>query len=442
VSGILSRTAISIAVSAALLIPHGAHALSLIRDAEIERTVARMSDPIFQAAGMSPASIDIYIVNDRSLNAFVAGGRNMFLHTGLLTTLETPEEVIGVIAHETGHIAGGHQTRRALNIRNARGPALLGLLAGAAIAAAGGGAAGAAVAIGSQDVVTRDILRYNRAEEAAADQAALSYLSRTGIDPEGFLLVLERFRGQEVFSLGNQDPYILTHPLSTQRLQLVERRVAEAGPGGSVDAETLYWFRRMQAKLRGFLDRPERVLNDLEGEPETEEALYAKAVALHRMPAPAEALATVDRLLEKRPEDPFYIELKGQLLFEMGRPQEAVHEYRSAAAKLPGEPLIQAGFGRVLLALNTPEANREALAVLEEARRADMGDVAALRSLAIAYARAGDDGMATLATAERFALVGARDDAILHAERAIKLLPNGSPGWLRAQDILAMKQDD
>src|SRR5699024_9349603 len=168
-----------------------------IRDAEIERTLRDMSAPIFQAAGLSPSAVEIYMVNDDSLNAFVAGGQRMFLHTGLMMDLETPAELLGVIAHEAGHIAGGHVARRAISMRNARGPALIGMLAGIAAGAAGGGPAGAAIAMGAQGALQRSLLSYNRAEEASADQAALSYLSRAGVDPAGLQRVLERFRGQE-----------------------------------------------------------------------------------------------------------------------------------------------------------------------------------------------------------------------------------------------------
>lgn len=416
-----------------------ASALNLIRDAEIERTIRTMSVPIFQAAAITPSTVDIYLVNNRELNAFVVGGRNIFLHTGLLTTLDTPEEVIGVIAHETGHIAGGHEARRAINVRNARGPALAGMLAAILIGAAGGGEAGTAVAVGTQNALTRNLLSHSRGEEAAADQAALNYLVRAGVDPAGLLKVMERFRGQEVLSAGSIDPYLQTHPLSTQRLQLMEERAAQyAHREWPKDPEQIYWFRRMQAKLEGFLDNPERVLDRLAGHEETEITLYAKAVALHRIPDPKAALEAMDRLLALRPNDPFYIELKGQILYEIGRAQEAVPLYREAVRRAPNEPLLMAGLGRALLALETDEANREALTILQEARSADRGDATALRDLAMAYSRAGDDGMATLATAERYALVGRLEDAFIHARRAELMLPEGSPGWLRAHDILVL----
>ena len=429
----------SIALALGLL-PQLTAAAGLIRDAEIERTLKGMAGPIFQAAGYPPNGIDLYIINDRSLNAFVANGNNMFLHTGLLQTLETPEELLAVIAHETGHIAGGHQARRQINIRNARGPALLGVLVGIAAGVAGGGGAGTAVLAGSQSVIQRTLLRYNRGEEAAADQAALDYLARARVDPIGLLKLLGRFRGQEVFNLGNVDPFVQTHPLSAERMQLVKRRVAEAAEREfPADPERDYWHGRMRAKLIGFLDSPERVLDRLEGEAETEEVLYSKAVALYRLPAMSEAIAATDRLIALRPNDPFYIELKGQILFETGYADQAVPLYRQAVRLAPGEPLLEAGLGRALLSLNRPEADAEALEVLQNARRRDLGDAVALRALATAYSRAGDQGMAALATAERYALTGHIKDAMLHARRAAATLPEGSPGWLRAQDILSLE---
>ncbi|MCH8951066.1 MAG: M48 family metalloprotease [Proteobacteria bacterium] len=434
-------TAGAVALALGLLAPPAA-AGGLIRDAEIERTLRTMTAPIFQAAGFRPDGIDLYIINDHTLNAFVANGNNMFLHTGLLQTLETPEELMAVIAHETGHLAGGHQARRQINIRNARGPALLGLLVGLAAGVAGGGAAGTAVIAGSQSAIQRIFLRYNRGEEAAADQAALDYLARARVDPIGLQKLLRRFRGQEVFNLGNIDPFVLTHPLSTERMQLVERRVAEAaGRQYPANPERAYWHGRMRAKLIGYLDSPERVLNRLEGEPETEQALYTRAVALYRLPAMSEAIAATDRLIALRPDDPFYIELKGQILFETGHPEQAVPLYRQAVRLAPGEPLLEAGLGRALLALGRPEADAEALKVLRNARRRDLADATALRALATAYSRAGDHGMAELATAERYALTGNVNDAMLHARRAAAELPEGSPGWLRAQDILSLKAE-
>lgn len=428
-----------IAIGVSLMATTSANGRSLIRDAEIERTLGVLSTPIFRAAGLAPQTVDLYIINDRSLNAFVTGGRNIFLHTGLLTDLDTPEELLGVIAHEVGHITGGHEARRAINFRNAQGPALVGLLLGLAVGVAGGGDAGAAIAAGSQGIVQRSLLKYNRAEEAAADQAGISYLTRADIDPEGLLRVIERFRGQEVLSIGNLDPYVLTHPLGTQRFSLLERRIAEQRRSSyPPNDERLYWFQRMQAKLSGFLHSPERVLERVENAPETEFNLLKKAVALHRVPDANAAIAAMDRLIAMRPSDPFYIELKGQILLESRQPERALPEYRRAIALAPNEPLIKGGLGRTLLQFRTKSADAEALKVLQDARNDDLADAAVLRDLATAYERAGDTGMATLATAERYALAGNVKSAVSLASRAARILPEGSPGWLRSQDILKL----
>ncbi|TYO88506.1 putative Zn-dependent protease [Oceanicella actignis] len=439
----LSRAACALAVAAATLQAAPAQALSLIRDAEIEATLRRLSGPVFRAAGLDPDEVRIVILQDPSVNAFVFGGRNMALTTGLLRESERPEQLIGVIAHEAGHIVGGHLARRQIAERNARGPVLLGLALGVAAAAAGGGPAAAAAIAGGGQAAERALLAYSRAEESAADQAALTYLERAGIDPGGMLEVLDRFRGQEVFSQRHQDPFARTHPISAERLSLARARAMRSPAWGRASPpETVYWFDRMRAKLDGFLERPDRLLARLDPADGSEFARLRRAVALHRLPDPDRALAEVDKLIAMRPSDPYYHELKGQILLESGRAAQAVPAYREAVRLAPDEPLILAYLGRALLALNDPAADREARAALEQgAARSGGGDATLLRDLALAYARTGDEGMAALTTAERLAIAGARRDAVNQARRALTLLPKGSPAATRAQDIILSLQD-
>ena len=428
-------------VAFAMMVPALADArgLRLIRDAEIERTLRLMSAPLLQVAGLPQSTVNIYIIQDNSLNAFVAGGRNIFLNTGLLMEFESPEELLGVIAHEIGHLSGGHQARRAIDMRNAKGPALLGLLVGIAIGAAGGGEAGAAVAAGTQAAIIRQFLANTRAQEASADQAALTYLTRAGIDPSGLLRVIEVFRGQEVLSIGSVDPYVLTHPLSTNRMTLIERRVREAaGKKWKKDKVRDYWHARMRAKLEGFLRNPTRTLDRLEDQPDTEMNLLRKAVAYHRDRRTNLALRNVDKLISLRPKDAFYIELKGQILLESDRAREAIPYYRKAVRLAPKQVLLKAGLGRALLAPNEPKLNAEALRILKDARNADLADATALFNLSTAYQRAGNQAMAALATAERYSLIGDVKSAVTLAKRAAGLLPKGSPAWLRAQDLLRL----
>ena len=422
-----------------------AGARSFVRDAEIERTLRMMSAPVFRAAGIGPDDVRIFILQDPALNAFVAGGRNMVLFTGLLREMKEPETVMGVIAHEVGHITGGHLARRQIVARELAGPALIGsLLAAVAAGAAGSPEAAAAIALGGGSATQRSLLAFSRAEEASADQAAVAYMNRAGVDPEGMLAILRRFKGQEVFQSGRIDPYAQSHPLSAERIALLEERIAQSpARGRSASPEIQYWFQRMRAKLDGFTDRPERVLARLEQDPEPDSELnvYRRAIALHRTGRPDAALATVDRLIAMRPQDAFYHELKGQILFESARPAEAVAAYRQAARLAPDEPLIAGWLGRALLASGLPGADAEALRILEASARDDPGEPGVLRDLAQAYARAGRDGDAALATAERLALVGDPEGAVRMARRAMDLLPTGSPGWRRADDIAALAPD-
>ncbi|RMF34913.1 MAG: tetratricopeptide repeat protein, partial [Alphaproteobacteria bacterium] len=421
------------------LLTVSASAQGLIRDAEIERTLRMLSKPVFRGAGVSPGSVKLYLIGDRSLNAFVAGGRNIFLYSGLISRLDKPEQLQAVLAHELGHINGGHLARRGIEARQATGALALGILLAIAAGVAGSPDASAAIASGTGSMLQRGFLAYTRGEEASADQAGLTYLERAGINPHGFVEVLEIFRGQEALAAGRIDPFARTHPMSADRILLAERRVA-ASPyrDRRTPARLAYWYGRMRAKLDGFLDRPERTLRTLKPGADDEFSLIRQAVALHRLPDPDGALRAVDRLLAKRPRDAYYHELKGQILFESGRVPEAIAAYRRAVRLAPGESLIRASLAEALLSLDRPKANAEALRLLKKATAADEGNARALRSLAVAWARAGNEGMAALATAERFALERRFHDMTIHARRAAQMLPRGSPGWLKAQDIILM----
>ena len=413
------------------------HAMSFVRDAEIEATLKRMSAPIFRAAGMSPESIKIFLANDKSLNAFVFG-RNMVFHTGLLEQLETPEELLGVIAHETGHIAAGHGNQRRDAIQNARGPLLLGTILGIAAAAAGAGGAGAAIIAGSQTVAQRNILAYTRGQESSADQAAIGYLEAVRVNPEGMLGTLERLKAVEIVTVGNPNPYTSTHPLSSQRIALLRQRVANSRARGvKSSAQTLYWHTRMRAKLQGFLDSPIRSLQRTPETDRSERATLIRAVAYHRSLDLNAALQQVDALLGLRPNDAYYHELKGQILFESGSAPEAVRSYERAVALAPNEPLLLVAYGRALLALSRAEDDLRAREVLLAATREEKLNVDAWRNLSQAESRLGNELGATLATAEFQALRGSLKAAERNAKYVQKNAPAGSPSWIRAGDIIA-----
>jgi len=417
-----------------LMMSGPATAQAIIRDAEIEQALRRIAAPILQAAGL-PASMRIIVVDDRSLNAFIVDSRTIFVHSGLIMRLEGPAELQAVIAHEAAHIANGHYTRRAANIGQANTVARLGLLLGLAAAVASDNpGAGVGVAVGTAISAQRVLFAHTRAEEASADAAGLRYMIAAGTDPAAMLDVLDLFRGQEALSAPRQDPYLRTHPLTRDRLRSI-RALAAGAPAPAPDATTLYWYQRMAAKLSAFQNAPARTLRRVGRDDRSEIARLSRAIAYHRQPDTARAMAEIDALVQMRPGDPYYQELRGQILFESRNYGAAVQAYRRAVALAPRDALILAGYGRALLAADTAAGNRAALDVLTQARARDPFDPRMLRDLALAHARLGQSGLAATATAERYALLGRFDDAQSLATRAMGLLPRGSPGWLRAQDV-------
>jgi predicted Zn-dependent protease len=410
-----------------------AAAQGLLRDAESERALRELARPLLAAAGLGAGSVRILLVEDRTMNAFVADGQHILIHSGLILKLGRAEELQAVIAHEIAHIANGHITRRAANARTARTAAGLGLILSAAAAAAGSGEAAAGLAAGTASSAQRVFMGHTRAEEAAADQSGLRYMAGAGVDPRASADVLELFRGQEALNVGRQDPYAQTHPLSRDRIRAVEAFAEAYGGRARQNREAAWWFAVLQGKLAAYLQNPQATIRATRGETSAL-AHLRRAVAYHQMPKPAEAIAEAEALVAARPEDPYARETLGWILLESRRVEAAVGAYRQAVRLAPNEPLILAGLGRALVAAG---AEGEALEVLERARSRDPQNPSALRDLATAYAKSGQPGMASVVTAERFALMGRLADAAIHARRASDQLPRGSPGWLRADDILA-----
>ncbi|MBL3552157.1 M48 family metalloprotease [Rhodovulum sulfidophilum] len=416
--------------------PAASRAQSLIRDAEIEYALKRLTQPLAVAAGLSPERVRVMVLQDSSLNAFVLDSQTVMVHSGLLLRLESAAELQAVISHELAHIANGHITRRLSNMRSAGSAAAMGMLMSLAVAAAGHADAGAGIAMGSSSTAQRLFFAHTRAEEASADQAGARYMARAGISPQAMVKVLEIFRGQEALSQSRQDPYIRTHPLNADRLRNARGYASAYSGAVQSDPEADYWFARARGKLGAFLQNPRYTLRRAEKD-KTAVGMMRRAVAWHRTPDARRAMAEIARLEAARGSDPFVQELKGQILLESRQFGPAVQAYARAVQMAPKEPLILAGYGRALLALDRPAENRKALAALEKARARDPRDPRMLRDLAVAYARTGNNGMASVATAERYAVAGRMKTAAVHARRAEGLLPRGSPGWLRADDILA-----
>ena len=300
------------------------------------------------------------------------------------------------------------------------------------------GGAGPGVAAGLRESVLRSLFSFSRAQESAADSASVRYMRAAGISPQAAVEVLEIFRGQEALSVGRQDPYVRTHPLTRERLSRMRAEAARFKGESRTDKTTAYWYARMNAKFAGFIGNPAQTLRRLPKGDTGEIATMVRAIAYHRMPKPAEARKHVNRLVSLRPKDPFYHELRGQILLENGDARGAVAAYRRAANLAPKESLILGGLGRAMLARGSGASVKEALSILQRAYARDPRDPLTLRNLAVAFAKTGNPGMASVVTAERYALASNFKQAEIHAKRAQRLLPRGTTGWLKADDILAI----
>lgn len=415
-----------------------AQSVSIIRDTEIENTIRDYAAPIFSAADLDPAAIRIYLVNDKQINAFVAGGQNLFINSGLLMKSQDASQVIGVIAHETGHIAGGHLVRLQEQLSNTTPEQILAVVLGMAAALAGRPDVGTAVMSGGQNVILRNILQYSRTQESAADSAAMLYLDRTRQSARGLLTFMQTLAGQELLTSKLQDPYLRTHPLSQDRIEALSAFVAKSPYSDTpVPAATQQRHQRMLAKLQAFLEPPAATFQRYPPSDSSATAQYARAIAAHRAADLPAALQQLDALLAVDPADPYYHELKGQILFESGRPTEALAPYETAVRLLPEAPLLRLELARVQMATDDPALLKSAINNLRVSLAREPKRPFVWRQLAIALGRDGQEAQSALALAEEAILLNKPAEARYHAGKAERLLPTGSPGWLQAKDIIA-----
>jgi predicted Zn-dependent protease len=419
-------------------------AQSILRDAETEAVLQEMAAPLVAAAGLQPGNVEIVLVNDSSINAFVAGGQVVYLHSGLLDAAGSANEVQGVIAHELGHITGGHVIRSADSYRAATNITILSLLLGVAAMAAGAGDAGMAAIMAGQQAALGKFLSFSRAQESSADAAGAEYLSKAGITGRGSLEFFGKLLNQEFRygrSQADEAQFYRTHPLSGDRITRL-REVYEVDPAWNapLDSTLENRFARIKAKLYGYLAEPAFVLRAYPAARQDIPARYARAYAYHRDAQVERALTEVDGLLAAAPDDPYFLELKGQILLESGRAEEALPALRRATELTGNHPLIATIFGHALIATEDQDHYGEAEKVLRAAVAKDRWMPFAWYQLGVVYAARGDMARARLASAEQQAMQRQWLQALSSAQVAEAGLPEGSPDWLRAQDIRMQAQ--
>ena len=426
----------------------GAPNLPIIRDTEIENLLRDYATPVLRAAGLAQQNIKVVIINDRAFNAFVMDGRHIFINAGALFDAKTPNEVIGVLAHETGHLAGGHLMRMREKLAQAQTQSIVAMLlgAGALIAGATAGRNGSVGEIGSaaimapQSAILHSLLAYARTQEDQADHAGLKFLAATHQSPKGMVDLFKRLSNEMMFNSRYIDPYLQTHPMPADRVAALDQ-AAHASPYWDVKDPPSLQLRHdlMRAKLSGFLEPADTVARRYPQSDQSLPARYARAISTYRHGDLRAAIAQIDSLIHSEPNNPYFYELKGQALMEGGHAAEAVPPLRSAVQLAHHAPLIEILLGQALIGTNSPKAADEAVNLLNAALRSEPEQSGAYLQLAMAYGRKGDIPHADLASAQAAFARGDVKTAKQLAERAKHGLPVGSPAWVRADDIVNVK---
>jgi predicted Zn-dependent protease len=409
---------------------------SILRDSETELLFKDISRPLIKAANLDPNSVNVVLLNDPEINAFVDRGQIVYIQSGLIQAVDNVNQLQGVIAHELGHVAGGHSIRLQQGVKEATGITIATLVLGALAVAAGAGDAGMGLMALGQQAALGKFLAFTRTQEASADQAAVKYLHAAGISGKGMLQFFAKLRNQEYrLAIYAKDSYDRTHPLDSERIQALDQTFREDPAWNKpIDPGLEARFERVKAKLNGYID-PRRAVVKYPESDQTIPAHYARAYAYHLSGYPDKAEAEADALLATDPHDPFFLELKGQILLEGGKPKEAIPPLREATQRSGNMPLIAAMLGHALVATEDPKNFAEAKEVLKVAVSRDNQNPFAWYQLGIIYDREGDQARASLATAERSNLEANPKLALASAKMAMAGIPAGTPDFLRAQDI-------
>ena len=422
--------------------------LPIIRDAEIEQLLRDYTAPILRAAGLGQQNVQVVLINARAFNAFVMDGRRIFVNVGALYNSKTPNEIIGVLAHETGHIAGGHLSRLREQLASAQTASIIALLLGAGAIAAGAatrsnnmGQVGAAAIQAPQEMIRRTILSYQRAQEESADRAAIKFLNATGQSAKGMHTTFKRFADDIMMISSRIDPYQQSHPMPRERVAALDELVKTNPYWEKLDPPELQLRHDlMRAKLAGFLERQDSIARRYPTSDTSLAARYARAIAAHRFAGLAGATPQIDALIQAQPNNPYFHELKGQSLLEGARPADAIAPLRRAAALAPNATLIRIMLGQALVATGDARYADEAISLLRVAMQREPDAPEVYSQLAMAYGRKGNYAEADLASAQAALARGDTKTARELAARAKTRFPTGSPGWVKSDDIVGLKQ--
>jgi predicted Zn-dependent protease len=421
---------------------------AILRDTESEQLLREYTRPILRAAGLEKQNIQMVIINDGTFNAFVADGRRIFVNYGAIMQSETPNQLIGVLAHETGHLAGGHLSKLREQLARAQTQMIIAMLLGAGAMAAGAATggnnglanAGAAAVAGPQEMIRRSLLSYQRQQEENADRAGVKFLTATGQSPKGMYETFKRFTNEGLFAARGADPYLQSHPMPAERVAALEE-LAHASPYWEKKDDAGLQMRHdmMRAKISAFMERQDTVYRRYPLSNTSLPARYARAITTYLHGDLRNALTQIDGLIQAQPNNPYFHELRGQALLEGGRPNEAIAPLHKALALSNNAPLIEMLLGQALVATDNKAYTDEAITILRAAVARESEAPLGYAQLAMAYGRKGDYAEADLASAQAAYLRGDNKTARDLASRAKTRFAVGTPGWVKADDIVSAK---
>jgi len=421
----------------------------IIRDAEAEQLLREYTRPILRTAGLEKQNIQVVILNEKGFNAFVADGRRIFINYGALMQSDTPNQIIGVLAHETGHLAGGHLSKLREQLAQAQTQMIIAMLlgAGAMVAGARSGSsnsglanAGAAAIAGPQEMIRRTLISYVRQQEENADRAGVKFLTATGQSAKGMYETFRRFTNESLFAARDADPYLHSHPMPAERVAALEE-LARSSPYWDKKDDPALQLRHdmVRAKVSAFMERQDTVYRRYPPSNDSLPARYARAIATYLHGDLRSALAQIDGLIQVQPNNPYFYEVRGQALLEGGKPAEAIAPLRKALQLSNNAPLIEMLLGQALVATDNKAYAEEAIAILRSAVARETEAPLGYTQLAMAYGRKGDFAQADLASAQAAFLRGDNKTARELASRAKTRFAIGTPGWVKADDIVSAK---
>ncbi|MFQ6729709.1 MAG: M48 family metalloprotease [Alphaproteobacteria bacterium] len=426
------RKVIAFLLAVFFMIP--AHAVSMINDTETEKLLADLIQPLANAAKIPDGRLKIHIVDDDDFNAFVSGGEDVYIYTGLLKQIKTPNALQAVVAHEMGHMLGGHTAQMADRLSAEMKRTMLIQALGVGLMVAGGNPSlGAGVLAGSSGIAQQSMLAFTRDEERIADNMGVNLMIDAGQNPNGFVTVFEQMRDLTGELESKINPNRINHPLTNERLNNVKSQIKQSDIKNTHTAQPDE-YEMVRAKLIGYLDNSKSVLAKYPYTDKSSPALYARAIANMRNGNLDGAKMGVQTLISRMPDNPYMYELMGDIEYQFGHYDDSVRAYEQALKLTKNAPQIQTALALVLTERKKPNDDTRAI---ELCKASLLSEPTAFTYWVLARAYGdNDNGRSAWAMAEYYHMNKKEDEAKKYAKIAQKHLKKTDPEYIKAGELV------